>query len=325
MRVILLFALWLALPWVCQANPALQEQLAAETRKREQSIQPLEKALAQGEKMAAQGETLRAWESLNQAFQDTPEALRNSKVGRSAQETLADWEAKLGEMEARQSRWPKARDWALRCLQRQPDNASARAVLEEANAILARGTVAGEETNPALTNRFFDKLQGVRDGLKEAEQLRETGQLDLAETRYEDVLRIDPFNAVATEGIKKIYQERALVAGQSRDLSNLQRRREVREAWNNIYPKKSVSNGGAQVTGPLTASPSFQLEQKLRAIMIPQIDFSGADLETVRRALNTLSRQYDTDAAKTGVNFVVSADVTASQPVNLKLRNTTLG
>ena len=325
MKKILLFFLAIALAGSVQANPALQEQLAAETRRREQSLQPLQKALVQGEKLAAQGEMLRAWEVLNRAWEETPEALRATPVGQNVQKTLAGWESKLAETEARLARWPKARDWALRCLRREPDNSSARTVLDEANTILSRGTVTGEEVNPALSSRFFEKLQGVRDGLKEAEQLRETGQLELAEKRYEEVLRMDPFNSVATEGIKKIYEERALVAAQSRDLSNLQRRREVREAWNNIYPRKAASTGGAQVTGPLTASPTFQLEQKLRNITIPQVDFSGADLETIRRALNTLSRQYDTDTTKTGVNFVVSADVTGSQPVNLKLRNVSLG
>jgi len=152
-----------------EASPALQEQLADETRRREQSVQPLQQALSQGEKLAAQGESLRAWEGLSRAWEETPEALRSTPLGRKVQGTLAGWEAKLAETEARQSRWPKARDWALRCLQRQPDNPSARALLEEANTILSRGTVAGEETNPALTNRFFDKLQAVRDGLKEAE------------------------------------------------------------------------------------------------------------------------------------------------------------
>lgn len=310
---------------LAEASPNLQEQLATETRRREQSIQPLQQALSQGEKLATQGETLRAWEGLNRAWEQTPEGLRSTSLGGKVQGTLAGWEAKLAETEARQSRWPKARDWALRCLQRQPDNASARAMLEEANTILGRGAVAGEEVNPALTNRFFEKLQAVQDGLKEAAQLRETGQLDQAEIRYEEVLKLDPFNLVATEGIRKIYEERSLVAAQSRDLSNLERKREVREAWNNIYPKKSAAAGGTQVAGPLTASPTFQLEQKLREITIPQVDFSGADLETIRRALNTLSRQYDTDAAKTGVNFVVSADVASFQPVSLKLRNVSLG
>lgn len=325
MKIFFLVLLGVVLGVVAQANPALQEQLAAETRRREQSVQPLEKALLEGEKLAAQGEVLRAWEGLNRVWEETPEALRGTAVGQKAQQALAQWESRLAETEARLSHWPKARDWALRSLQRNPDNPSTQAVLEEADAILRRGTVGGEATNPALTNRFFDKLQGVQDGLKEAEQLRETGQLEKAEQRFEQVLQLDPFHAVATEGIRKIYEERALVAGQSRDLSNLQRRREVREAWNNIYPKKAAFQGGTQVAGPLTASPTFVLEQKMEEIVIPQVDFSGADLETIRRALNTLSRQYDTDANKTGVNFVVSADVTSSQPVNLKLRNVSLG
>jgi len=308
-----------------QGAEGLQEQLAAESQKRQQLIQPLRQSLAQGEKLAAQGETMRAWETLHQAWEQTPEALRSTATGRQAAQALARYEATLAENEARQSRWPKARDWALRSLAHAPANAPAASILERADEILRRGAVAGDEINPALSNRFFDRLQGVQDGLKEAAQLRETGQLDRAEVRYEDVLRLDPFNSVAMGGIQKIYEERALVASQSRDLSNLERRREVREAWNNIYPRKSSAPAGAQVTGPLTASPTFQLEQKLREIRIPQLDFAGADLETIRRALNTLSRQYDADPAKTGVNFVVSADIEAAQPVNLKLRDVSLG
>ena len=305
-------------------SSGLQDQLAVETQKREQAMRPLQQALVQGEQLAKQGETLRAWEGLIQVWQQTPESLQETSLGQQVRQELAGWEVSLGEGEMLQSRWPKAREWALRALQHNPNHAGARGLLEKADAVLRRGAVAGEEVNPALTDRFFEKLQGVRDGLKEAEQLRETGQLDQAETRYEEVLRLDPFNSVATEGIRKIYEERSLVADKSRSVSNLERRREVREAWNNIYPRKTVSLGGTQVTGPLTASPTFALEQKLRNIRIPQVDFAGADLETIRRALNALSRQYDTDAGKAGVNFVVSADVANPQPVSLKLRDVSL-
>ena len=69
-----------------------------------------------------------------------------------------------------------------------------------------------QDVNPALTTSFFDRLNIVRSGLEEAQALRETGQLEKAEKRYEDVLDADPFNQTATEGIKKIYEERALVA-----------------------------------------------------------------------------------------------------------------
>ena len=321
-RVVLILGLSLLSAAGQSAN--LQDQLAVESQRREQAVRPLQQALTQGEQLVKQGETLRAWEGLIQVWQQTPESLQETSCGQHVRRELATWEVTLGEGEALQSRWPKAREWALRALQHNPNNASAQGLLEKADAILRRGAVTGEEVNPALNNRFFEKLQGVRDGLKEAEQLRETGQLDQSEIRYEDVLRLDPFNAVATEGIRKIYEERSLVADKSRSVSNLERRREVREAWNNIYPRKTAVQGGVQVVGPLTASPTFVLEQKLRNIRIPQVDFAGADLETIRRALNTLSRQYDTDATKAGVNFVVSADVVNPQPVNLKLRDVSL-
>jgi len=114
------------------------------------------------------------------------------------------------------------------------------------------------------------------------------------------------------------------VAEKARDLSNLERRREVREAWNNIYPKSETTVGGIEITGAMTASPAYALEKKLQKTVIPQVDFSGADLETIRRALISLSRTYDPEAAKGGVNFVVSTDVSNPQPVTLRLRQTSL-
>lgn len=303
----------------------LQEQLTAESLRREQISRPLVLAIQQSEKLAQEGETLRAWQLLEKVLQETPDALRATAVGQKAQQRLVQWEVKLAAKEAAAQRWPGAREWALRALQADPGNTQAKQILEECQNILSRGAGEGESVNPALTPKFFDRLKGVKDGLAAADQLRETGQLDRAEARYEEVLKLDPFNRVATEGIRKIYQERALVAAQSRDLSALERQREVREAWNNIYPKKTPSQGGSQITGPLTASSTFQLEQKLKKIVIPQIDFAGADLETIRRALLTLGRQYDPDPDKTGVNFVVSADVVSSQPVSLRLQGVTLG
>jgi len=196
--------------------------------------------------------------------------------------------------------------------------------LQKSDEVLRRGVSGTESVNPALTTKFFDRLTAVRNGLEEAQALRETGQLAKAEERYEDVLEADPFNQVATEGIQKIYEERALAAEKARDLSNLERRREVREAWNNIYPKSGATAGGIEITGAMTASPAYVLEKKLQKTVIPQVDFSAADLETIRRALISLSRTYDPETAKGGVNFVVSTDVTNPQPVTLRLRQTSL-
>ena len=319
----LLLAIASANGWWVSAGP--QEQLEAETRRREQLAKPLVQALVQGDILASQGEPRKALEVVEKVYEGTPEGLRGGPVGQKARKKLAAWQAALAQQASRGAAWPEARERALAALQYDDSNSEAQAVLQESEAILGRGAAPGESVNPALTPKFFERLQTVKENLKKAEDFRETGQLDKAEQSFEQVLQADPFNRVATDGIRKIYQERALVAEKTRDLSNLERRREVRESWNNIYPKKNADSAGIQITGPMTASGSFQLAQKLKSIILPQVEFSGADLETIRRALNSLSRQYDTDATKAGVNFVVSADITTTQPVNLKLRQVSLG
>jgi len=321
--VILLLCLEVSGITVLRAN-TLQEQIEIETGKREQMLQPLKEAYGVSRKMVADGKTSEACELLEKAYESLPEVLRGASLALEVNRTLSKLQASLAEAAAQKNHWPEARRRALVSLQHDPKNELAILQLQKSDEVLRRGASGTESVNPALTTKFFDRLTAVRSGLEEAQALRETGQLAKAEQRYEDVLEVDPFNQVATEGIQKIYEERALVADKARDLSNLERRREVREAWNNIYPKSGMAAGGTEITGAMTASPAYALEKKLQKTVIPQVDFSGADLETIRRALISLSRTYDPETAKGGVNFVVSTDVTNPQPVTLRLRQTSL-
>jgi len=303
----------------------LQNKVEEETARREELLQPLVVAYDKSRKMAENGQTSQACADLELAYQNIPESLTATPLAQKVQKTLSKLEATLGESAGKLNHWPEARKRALASLRYDPTNERALEQLRQSDEVLRRGTVGGEAVNPALSTRFFDRLNGVRSGLEEAQAFRETGQLDKAEQAYEDALRNDPFNQVATDGIKKIYEERALVAEKAKDVSNLERKREVNEAWNNIYPKADIKNGGIDAVGrAMTRSPSFSIENKLRTTIIPQIDFEGADLETIRRALITLSRQYDPEVGKGGVNFVVSSDITDASLVSLRLRQTSL-
>ena len=324
-KFILLFCLSTMVPTgISVGAGGLEEQIEIETAKREQRLKPLRDTYAKCKILISEGDGKSACDQLTRAFDSLDDSLRATDFASEVKQTLATLEASLADAAAGQNQWLEARKRSLACLKYDPDNMDGLAQLKKCDEVLRRGVVAGEEVNPALTKQFFDRLSEVRSGLEEAQAFRETGQLLKAEERYEDVLQADPFNQVATEGIKKIYEERALVAAKSRDLSNLERKREVREAWNNIYPKKNSQVGGIEISGPLTASPSFALEKKMQKTVIPQVDFSEADLETLRRALISLSRTYDPEPAKSGVNFIVSADVVNAQPVTLRLKNATL-
>ena len=324
-KFILLFCLSTMVPTgISFGASGLMEQIEIETAKREQRLKPLRDTYAKCKILISEGEGESACDQLTQAFDSLDDSLRATAFASEVKQTLATLEAALAVAAAAQNQWPEVRKRSLACLKYDPDNMDGLAQLKKCDEVLRRGVVAGEEVNPALTKQFFDRLSEVRSGLEEAQAFRETGQLQKAEERYEDVLQADPFNQVATDGIKKIYEERALVAEKSRDLSNLERKREVREAWNNIYPKKNSQVGGIEISGPLTASPSYALEKKMQKTVIPQVDFSEADLETLRRALISLSRTYDPEPGKSGVNFIVSADVVNAQPVTLRLKNASL-
>jgi general secretion pathway protein D len=311
-------------PGVALHAGSLEEQIEKESAKRELKLQPLRDTYAGCKKLVLEGKRETACDQLAQAFESLDESLRTTTLAQQVKQTLAKLEAELAGVAATQNRWPEARTRALACLRYDPQNVDGLAQLKNCDDVLRRGVAGGEDVNPALTTKFFDRLSEVRSGLEEAQALRETGQLKKAEERYEDVLEVDPFNQVATEGIKKIYEERLLTADKARDLSNLQMKREVREAWNNIYPKSSSQAGGIEISGPLTASPSYALEKKMQKTVIPQVDFNEADLETIRRALISLSRTYDPEPGKSGVNFIVSTDVVNAQPVTLRLKGATL-
>ena len=307
----------------CAAS-SLQNQVEAETARREQNLRPLQEAYDKSRKLVADGNGTQACEELEKAYQAVPDALKETPLAQQVRKTLSKLQATLAEAASQLNHWPEVRKRSLASLRYDPANEKALEKLRESDEVLRRGTVGGEEVNPALTTKFFDRLNGVRSGLEQAQELRETGQLEKAEQTYEDVLKNDPFNVVATDGIKKIYQERALAADRARDLSTMTLKREVKEAWNNIYPKTSLVSGGVEVAGAMTASPSYNLEKKLQGTVIPTIDFSGADLETIRRALISLSRQFDPEVSKAGVNFVVSSDIVEVQPVTLRLKQTSL-
>jgi general secretion pathway protein D len=324
-KILILFILFTAVHGgMSMQAGSLEEQIEKESAKREQRLKPLLDAYMGCKKLIHEGQRDKACDQLAQAFESLDESLQATTLAKEVKQTLAKLEAELAGVAAGQNHWPEARKRSLACLKYDPQNIDGLEQLKKCDDVLRRGVARGENVNPALTTKFFDRLSEVRSGLEEAQAFRETGQLKKAEDRYEDVLLADPFNQVATEGIKKIYEERALVAEKTRDLSNLEMKREVRETWNNIYPKSGGQLGGIEISGPLTASPSYALEKKMQKTVIPQVDFNEADLETIRRALISLSRTYDPEPGKSGVNFIVSTDVVNAQPVTLRLRGATL-
>ena len=316
---------WLGLvPCALMASEAdLQAKISAEADKRKKEADSLSPAIEESTRLRQQGDYPEACRKLEGAWQSMPEGFKSTAAGRRALKEMSKNRLAWAEDAARKNQWNVVRESSSWILTHDPDNPEAVELFQQSDKILQRGATQGEAVNPALltTNKrgsFFERLNSVQDGLKQAQAYRETGQFDEAEDSLEQVLAIDPFNEVAMEEIRKIYHDRSLVAESSRQVSVVEARRQVREAFNSIYPKRGMLPGGNRVEGAITTSSSFDLERNLKKIKLSSdLNFKDAGLEDVGRALAAYVRNTD-PAAK--INFIVDAGITQTQPVSLRLK-----
>ena len=127
----------------------------------------------------------------------------------------------------------------------------------------------------------------------------------------------DPGNTDAQYFLKRIASETA--AGSARTRTSSQMMSEVDKAWQRpgvIEPKPASE---AAATGP---SP---LLEKLNAIVLPSVNFSGMELSRVVNTLSVISEEFDrTGGNPKGVNIVLLDQGSTNPVVSITLRNLSL-
>lgn len=320
---------WLLTLVTTQGVENVQDLLNKTVESRTGDVAPLQKALQEARKTDDLAKMPQVAAGLEAELAKLSPALQGTEAGLQAKGVLAQIHISLAEQAASQNRWNEVRDQSLRSLQFRPGEERATRLYEQAAEMLRRGADSNEQTNPALTDRFFGKLESVQAGLKRGEALRETGQLDQADRAFQEVLWLDPFNEAAVAGLAKIHEEKLLVAEKSRDVAFQQMKQEVRSLWDNLRDvRPSDMNLSSGQAGIFTKGPSEQLSARLESIRVPVLDFPGLDLEALRRSLNALASQYETGRAKDArpITFFISPELAEQEipPVNLKLRNASL-
>ena len=320
---------WLLTLVTTQGVENVQDLLNKTVESRTGDVAPLQKALQEARKTDDLAKMPQVAAGLEAELAKLSPALQGTEAGLQAKGVLAQIHISLAEQAASQNRWNEVRDQSLRSLQFRPGEERATRLYEQAAEMLRRGADSNEQTNPALTDRFFGKLESVQAGLKRGEALRETGQLDQADRAFQEVLWLDPFNEAAVAGLAKIHEEKLLAAEKSRDVAFQQKKQEVRSLWDNLRDvRPSDMNLSSGQAGIFTKGPSEQLSARLESIRVPVLDFPGLDLEALRRSLNALASQYETGRAKDArpITFFISPELAEQEipPVNLKLRNASL-
>lgn len=127
----------------------------------------------------------------------------------------------------------------------------------------------------------------------------------------------DPDNAEVRYFLQRIAGETA--AGSARTRTSSQMMSEVDQAWQRprMTEVKPVGEAAA-----LAASP---LLEKLDAIVLPNVNFSGMELGRVVNTLSVISEEFDrTGVSPRGVNIVLLDQTDANPVVSITLRNLSL-
>jgi len=142
--------------------------------------------------------------------------------------------------------------------------------------------------NKTMGPKFLAKVEEVKRLLTEAEGFYQSGRYDLAMKRYDQVLKLDPYNAAARRGQERIdntkyrYGEEAYNETRGRAMWQLE------HGW-----EQPVRQYG-QPVGPVVealqreATGTARINNKLNSIIIPKIEFRDA---SIREAIDFIRQQ----------------------------------
>lgn len=307
-----------------------EKLMAEELNKRVGDRQEASVFLEQGDKAYREGDFDKATVAYQQAVALLP------------QQALAVRELR----DAAVQRFSQASVQQARVLSRTGDYQAAEKLLDAADAVgmaendpkveLMRNKLSDPiRTNPALTPEHAANIDKVRRLLYMAEGSFDLGQFDKAMVNYEAVLRIDPYNAAARRGMERTNAQMTEAARAGYDQHRAAMMMEIDKQWE-LTTKASP-------TVPTIASPDDMIifnqqrmaREKLKSIMVDQVDLSDATLEEAIDFLRDISRRNDSaesEASRKGIDFVVDLGAPdhpmvkkiRSQRVTLRLRSVPL-
>lgn len=294
----------------------------AEIIRRQELVFRATQAIAEGEKAEANGDVAKAFEKYQFALDnlntsDNAAAAIQRARGGVARISLAQYE--LCKKKGDTAGAVKALETAVKY---DPSNEKAKDLLADLQAVQKEPGKTKVLGNPAVTPQHVANVKAVEQFMVEAEQYRRTGQLDEAEATLKKVLAIDKYNQKAMQALEQITVEKAKAARIARDATREQRLRQVEEKWSPAVKRKNVSDPTVGPGTPFTRSNQFNIDRKLKSMVIKDLVFNDATIEDAANALAAKSKELDGDAAKLGISFIVKPEaLTSAKTFSLNLRN----
>ena len=268
--------------------------------RRQDAVAQGDALLNEGREAYAKGDFQQAVDKYRQALDRLPDAPMVSDRRQSYIAHLSDASVALAMQHRKVGKYPEARTLLEGVLAVDPENGSAKQELGYLEDPI--------RTNPALTFEHTQNVDKVRRGLYTAEGNYNLGKYDDAKREYNNVLRLDSYNAAARRGLEKIASAKSDYYRAAYDHTRAELLSQVDAAWELSVPAEAPLVDQTSFGSDAVSSGVAYITEKLKRIIIPRIDFEDTTVEEAIDFLRLRAAELDTtelDPARKGVNFVI--------------------
>jgi len=272
----------------------------------QERVKKADEAALRGSTLMADGDYQGAIDQYRNALELLPDAPTTETRRRAYIKQFARASVLLGTKRAEEGRYPEAIALVEEVLEPSvdPDNIDARRLLERLND--------PDYYSPALTPAHLQRVSRVKLALKTAQGYIDLGDYDRADREFHKALADDPYNIAARRGQEEGERNRMNYYDAAYDHTRSKMLAQIAAGWE--MPVPAGIDGGPPVLIPTdnTTTDIRRIEEKLKTIMFPSVEFADTPLTDAIMFLQQRSVELDVnepDPLRKGVNIVLDAGI----------------
>jgi len=288
-----------------EARTQAIEKAREESIRRQEQVIRAERMVRDAEQLAKQKKYADAAVVYEQVLKFLPKGPATEKLHASVTRGAVENRLRAANTALGEKNYSAAKENALKALETDPASSDAKSLVARADRLSAKAVEpvpAGEVTGPEGDTKVQAKEAQAKQLLREGRVWFESGYLIESEAKFRQVLALDSYNTEAMRMLKRVEAERQKVTHIHRETVAETRMREVTDKW--VPPiRRDITVPVKEGDTTMALREKLDTEKKLNAIVLPEVKFDGARIDSVISFLVEESRRLDPDGK--GVNIVL--------------------
>lgn len=307
---------------------------AMEAQKRQHQVKAAQTLFTAGSQAYGDGSYGEAMDNFKAAFITIPPVPAVADQRRAFFRRYQSAAVRFTEVKIEEARWAEAEQTLEDVMTTAKENGIPVSIIDpDVRRLLGELKSRDGRFNMATSPQHLGNVDAVKNKLVLAKGYLELGDYDRAERTYNEVLGIDPYSEAARIGLEKVERHRLDYYDAAYNHSRSRMLREVAEGWETPIQKIGIEGGTVGLPTETATSGSVAIQEKLRRIVIPRIDFNNARLVDVVTFLTQKSQELDTsepDPSKKGVSILIDSSTSGEganmgeRPLTVRLSNVPL-